>query len=79
MERLINRSQSAQCGGHRFVEGRYLNAHAVIRAIIQHRHEIAIAADEDDAIYSSSIDDANDIHAEVEVKVALLAPLEKVL
>jgi len=56
-------STLAQRSGHRFIERCHLDTHAMVRAVIKHRHKIAISADQYDAIYGLAIYQAHDIHA----------------
>src|SRR5579862_6795300 len=44
----------------------------MVRTVIKHRHKVAIATDEHDAVYGSTIDQAHHIHTEIQVQVCLL-------
>src|SRR5579875_96106 len=46
----------AQGGRHGLIEGRDLDAHSMIGTVVQHGHEVAIAADQHDAVYGAAFD-----------------------
>jgi len=45
---------------------------SMIGAVIKHGHEVAITTDQHDTVDRSTIDDAHDIHAQIEIEVGLL-------
>src|SRR5579884_247157 len=64
----------AQGSRHRLVKRSYFDAHTMIGAVVEHRHEIAITTDQYDTINSPPIDEAYHVHTQVEVHISLLRP-----
>ncbi len=43
----------------------------MIRAVVQHRHKIAITADQHNAVHCLAVNQAHNIHAQIQVQVGL--------
>src|SRR2546425_12262504 len=61
----------AESRGHSFVKSCYLDAHTMIGAVVEHRHEVAIPADQHDTVNRSTIHKTHNIHTQVQVEIGL--------
>src|SRR5436853_265906 len=61
----------AESRGHSLVKSCHLDAHTMIGAVVEHRHEVAIPADQHDTVNRSTIHKTHDIHTQVKVEIGL--------
>src|SRR5437667_12343412 len=46
----------------------------MIRAVVEHGHEVTVAADQNNAVYGSTINETYNIHTQVEIQVCFFSP-----
>src|SRR2546421_11427270 len=59
----------AESRGHSLVKSCYLDAHTMIGAVVEHRHEVAIPAHQHDTVNRSPIHKTHDVHTQVQVEI----------